>query len=248
MSTVRYQDSVKSVSFAAPSDDIFDSPTFPRWRAYSADQSSTESFVFSETSLQKASKDKEVRFTTRGKKGFGNYNRDYHLSFQNSVHLAALSGDEKEVKRLLARGACVNKFDHHGKTPLHNAILSRIASVVQVVLLAGADVNLPDHHGDMPIHIAVGIGSNDVVKLLLQCPGCQVNIHGQNGMTPLHLAAQLNYATIAVMLVAHDAIVDDKAGYFLTPFALAVSKGSYETSKYFLSIVTTTHASNTIYA
>lgn len=38
-------------------------------------------------------------------------------------------------------------------------------------------------------------------QLLLQCTGCDVNLPGQKGMTPLHIAAQLNYQEIADMLV-----------------------------------------------
>ncbi|XP_031565445.1 transient receptor potential cation channel subfamily A member 1-like [Actinia tenebrosa] len=228
MSRSRSKTNSKMVSFAS---EYPDSPTFPRWRTYSTN--SSDSF-FCSSSLDDIPAVQYKSVSIR--KSFGGISRLENLSFQNSVHLAALSGDENEVKRLLSRGAEVNKLDHHGKSPLHNAILSRVPSVVQVVLLAGADVNLPDRHGDTPLHIAVGTGSEDIVKLLLQCSGCHVGTAGQNGMTPLHIAAQLDHKGIAVMLVAHGASISDKAGYLLTPFALAVSKGSQNTVKYFLDI------------
>lgn len=94
-----------------------------------------------------------------------NRNRKYNVNALDScnrspLHLAAVNGNLRIIKRLLAAGAAVNVQDSEGRTPMIKAIECAHTEVLQVLIETGADVDLADREkGNTALHTAL-IGAN----------------------------------------------------------------------------------------
>ncbi|CAB0042712.1 unnamed protein product [Trichogramma brassicae] len=96
----------------------------------------------------------------------------------------------------------VNYTDEHGWTHFHAACQSGLYEVVQKFLELGQDPNcLWTKTGDSPLRLALERGHKDVSRLLLRY-GADPTLAGQNGVTPLHLAARWkeDHSDVAKML------------------------------------------------
>ncbi|XP_068726064.1 transient receptor potential cation channel subfamily A member 1-like [Montipora capricornis] len=152
------------------------------------------------------------------------------------LHLAALSGSEADVQKLLKKGVDVNTPDSLGKTPLHNAILGKHIETVKLLLKSGADVKSVDERGDTPLHVAVKVNSEAIVTLLLSDSKSDANIKGFGSYTPLHIAAEIDNVDISKRLVENGGDITLTAEDKMTPFGVAVSKGAQSVAEYFCSI------------
>ena len=113
---------------------------------------------------------------------------------------AAKSGDLREVEALISKGADVNERGAHGVSPLYEAIFYHAPLViVQTLIDKGADVNRGFPDGTRPIHAAVDNNDADVVKLLLE-RGANITVVNGDGKTPLKMAEEKGYSTIARMI------------------------------------------------
>jgi ankyrin repeat protein len=89
---------------------------------------------------------------------------------------AAVFGEVREAKALIARGADVNAHDHNDATPLWYAVRSgnrRIGetAVIELLLENGANPNITVSCRLTPLMNAVDRGDAKVVKLLLDSWG-----------------------------------------------------------------------------
>ncbi|KAL2081578.1 hypothetical protein ACEWY4_023431 [Coilia grayii] len=99
---------------------------------------------------------------------------------ETPLHLAAIKGEVKAVKRLLEEGADPNLKDNAGWTPLHEACNHGHLAVVEALILVGALLNTPGYQNDSPLHDAVKNGHMAIAKLLLDHGASQsvVNMFG----------------------------------------------------------------------
>ncbi|KAF4527276.1 hypothetical protein B566_EDAN006997 [Ephemera danica] len=113
------------------------------------------------------------------------------------LHLAAFSASPDCVRFLLNAGAVSSK--PRSLTPLHCAALGNSTECIKLLLNAGGSVNLNpkdyvinNETVDSPLHSAVCANAPDCVSLLLDS-GADAGAIGADGLTALHVAADLGY-------------------------------------------------------
>ena len=77
------------------------------------------------------------------------------------------SGNNEDVKELLARGANVEATDDAGRTLLHYEAKNGHTEVAALLLDQGANVEATDSAGQTPLHMAAAEGHTEVAALLL---------------------------------------------------------------------------------
>jgi ankyrin repeat protein len=98
------------------------------------------------------------------------------------------------------------------RTPLHAAVLTGNPAVVRELIHHGAAVEAVDAYGNSVLHLACEQGSLAVVKELLANPERRgvVNSKNMEGITPLHVAAQVGMRDVVMALVECGARADVK--------------------------------------
>ena len=137
------------------------------------------------------------------------------------LHWAAIRGNSKHLKILLAAGADVMAQDKYNRTPLHR--VSRGGpEKIKVLLAAGADVMAQTKGGWTPLHSAARGGSLGSVLALLES-GADVNGWSRTGgLTPLHVATYHGRpAIIQVLLEAGADAMAAQAEFGETPLHTA---------------------------
>jgi uncharacterized protein len=108
---------------------------------------------------------------------------------EDPLRVAALNGDAKRVRELIAAGARVDQMAPDGNTPLLDASREGHVAVVEALLDAGADPRIVDG-GNMkatPAHKAGYMGHPDVARLLVADRHLELDAQGPfNGYTALH--------------------------------------------------------------
>ena len=89
---------------------------------------------------------------------------------------ACEDGDEEVVLGLLKMGADANERGDKGVTGLMTAASWGHAEVCRILIAHGADVTLADDNGDTALHEAARADEMDVVDLLCETPGVDVNV------------------------------------------------------------------------
>ncbi|XP_013071543.2 ankyrin-1-like [Biomphalaria glabrata] len=142
-----------------------------------------------------------------------------------ALHLAASERSLQMVQILLKLGADVNASDEAGKTPLvecldqrgeRNVIASSLFDIYQVckvLLQAGANVNvkstiryserrsMANDDTLSPLHLAAGIGSKDVVEILLNNGANPCQLSGDIGKIPVQFALEQGHNEAALVLL-----------------------------------------------
>jgi ankyrin repeat protein len=117
-----------------------------------------------------------------------------------TLPIAAMIGDMREAKGLIASGVDVNAIDAFGQTALSWAAAAGNTNVVKLLLDNGATVNFRDQDGWTPLIWAARNAHVEALRLLLD-KGGDTNAVTQNGWTALMWAAS-NSQPEMVKLVA----------------------------------------------
>ncbi|XP_028924250.1 transient receptor potential cation channel subfamily A member 1 [Ornithorhynchus anatinus] len=120
----------------------------------------------------------------------------------------------------------LNVTDASGNTPLHWATRQNQVQSVQLLLGRGANPNLRNDNCMAPLHLAVQACHNDVVKVLLQHPGTDVDLEGENRNSAIMFACHMDNSEALQLLVERraKACKSNKWGYF--PIHLAAFSGA----------------------
>ena len=96
------------------------------------------------------------------------------------------------------------------RTPLHAAVLTGNPAVARELINHGATVEAVDQFGCTALHLACEQGSLAVVKELLAKPERRavVNMQTRDGVSALHIAAQVGMRDIVMALVESGARAD----------------------------------------
>jgi uncharacterized protein len=103
---------------------------------------------------------------------------------ETALMLAALRGNEEWVRRLLERGAQVNR---PGWTPLHYAASGSATNLVALLLDKGADIEAASPNGTTPLMMAARYGAQDSASFLLS-RGAKTRTTNQAGLNAIEFA------------------------------------------------------------
>ena len=98
---------------------------------------------------------------------------------ESALMLAALKGQAGLVKRLIERGADINK---PGWAPLHYAATQGNLDILRLLLDAHAYIDAESPNGTTPLMMAAHYGTVDGVRLLLEA-GADASLKNQLGLT-----------------------------------------------------------------
>jgi ankyrin repeat protein len=98
---------------------------------------------------------------------------------ESPLMMAALRGHADLARKLIARGADVNKT---GWTPLHYAATHGHLSIMQMLLDEHAYIDAESPNGTTPLMMAAHYGTPEAVKLLLEA-GADASLKNQLGLT-----------------------------------------------------------------
>lgn len=103
---------------------------------------------------------------------------------ESPLMMAALRGHTGLARKLLARGADVNKT---GWTPLHYAATHGHLAIMQMLLEEHAYIDAESPNGTTPLMMAAHYGTTEAVKLLLEA-GADPSLKNQLGLTAADFA------------------------------------------------------------
>ncbi len=106
------------------------------------------------------------------------------LQDESPLMMACLRGQADMARKLVARGADVNKT---GWTPLHYAATSGNLTIIQMLLDENAYIDAESPNGSTPLMMAAMYGTPDAVRLLLEA-GADPTLKNQLGLTALDFA------------------------------------------------------------
>jgi polar amino acid transport system substrate-binding protein len=112
---------------------------------------------------------------------------------ETPLMIAALKGHTAFAKRLIARGADVNKT---GWTPLHYAATSGHLEMIKLLIDEHAYIDTESPNKTTPLMMAAQYGSEAAVKLLLQ-EGADASIKNQLGLNAADFAAKAERMDLA---------------------------------------------------
>lgn len=107
---------------------------------------------------------------------------------ESPLMLAAFKGHKELVRKLIARGADVNK---PGWTPLHYAATGGHLEIMLILLEEHAFIDAESPNKSTPLMMAAKYGSAAAVKLLLEA-GADTAMRNELGMTAIDFAHQAN--------------------------------------------------------
>ncbi len=119
-----------------------------------------------------------------------------NASGETPLMMAALRGDLAMVRRLVERGAKINR---DGWTPLHYAASGPSVEVVALLLDRGAAIEAPSPNGTTPLMMAARYGAIDAADLLLR-RGADTRARNQRDMNAADFAAGAGREALAQRL------------------------------------------------
>jgi ankyrin repeat protein len=117
---------------------------------------------------------------------------------ESPLMIAALKGRLNFVKKLIARGADVNK---PGWTPLHYAATGGHLEIMALLLDQNAYIDAASPNGTTPLMMAAQYASADAVKLLLDA-GADPSLKNQLGLTAIDFAHRADRDDSAELIAA----------------------------------------------
>lgn len=86
---------------------------------------------------------------------------------QTLLIIAAINGQERAVRLLIALGARLNDQDMYGTTALFFAVVNSKLSIVEILVQAGAIVNISNKNGESDLSFAIRCVKLDYIDILV---------------------------------------------------------------------------------
>ncbi|KAM9903224.1 hypothetical protein OXX79_003489 [Metschnikowia pulcherrima] len=139
------------------------------------------------------------------------------------VHIMAALGNLDMLKKFMARNPQpdINLPTNTGATSLHLAVSKNHYTLVsELISTYKCSVNKKDRKGYTALHRAAAIGSQPIIKMLVEAKA-NVNAKDRDGWTPLHHALAEGHGDVGVLLVQLGADPKAETGAGETPTAVA---------------------------
>ena len=117
---------------------------------------------------------------------------------ESALMIAALKGDTELARKLIARGADVNKT---GWAPLHYAATGGHVDIIQMLLDESAYIDAESPNKTTPLMMAAYYGTPQAVKLLLDS-GADATLRNQQGLSAFDFAERGNRKEAAELISA----------------------------------------------
>jgi uncharacterized protein len=117
---------------------------------------------------------------------------------ESPLMMAALKGHLGEVKKLIAKGADVNK---PGWAPLHYAATNGHTAIMSLLLEHYAFIDATSPNGTTPLMMAASYGSPAAVKLLLD-EGADTDMKNMQGLSAINFAQRASRQEVVEMITA----------------------------------------------
>ncbi|XP_062556746.1 uncharacterized protein LOC134221572 [Armigeres subalbatus] len=171
------------------------------------------------------------------------------------LHNAAQEGYNDAVVLLIRKGANIELSTKYGRTAMHIAAFNGRVDVLCTLIDEKAKIDAHDKDGWTPLHYAAQQGHNDVVVLLIRKGArkddrtamfsavfnrrldflrtfidkkAKIDAHDENGVTPLHCAAQEGHNDAVVLLNREGANIERSARNGITAMHIAAFYGSVD--------------------
>jgi ankyrin repeat protein len=148
-----------------------------------------------------------------------------------ALHLAIKRKCKTKVKELLEhKDVDVNVKDKSEKTALHIAVSwpNIPIDLFKLILDKSTEINAQDVNGDTALHIALSKKTKTKVKELLERENVDVNVKGNDNLTPLHLASRWKKIPIQLFKIVlnNSKDINAKDNHGSTSLHLAMMKES----------------------
>ncbi|MEI6519773.1 MAG: ankyrin repeat domain-containing protein [bacterium] len=156
------------------------------------------------------------------------------------LHFFAANGRADMVALVLAELAkannktAINAKAINDLTPAYLAAANGKTEVMPLLIKAGADLNIPTTMklgGSTPLMAAVNNNNIEMVKIIANAKGVDLNCKNVSGLTPLHWAAYKDYTKVIEILIAAKAKIDPIDNNNATPLFQAVSENHLDAVK-----------------
>lgn len=157
------------------------------------------------------------------------------------LHLAAMKGNLKVVKKLVEGGADIEVKNHKGEPPIFKTLYAGQADVAEYLLNIAIEQSLDiskweDHFANTLLHAAIWIPESPgkVINLLVNC-GCVVNKTNNQKKSPLHIAAEFNLVEAAKALLDNGCPLKSRDSSGETPMHVSALNDNKEIMRLFIA-------------
>jgi ankyrin repeat protein len=145
-------------------------------------------------------------------------------ALENNLMVAASNGFDKEIERLISKGADINVVSYQGATPLVFAVANNHLSSVLTLLAHNPDVNKLTSNNETPLLISVKNQNLEIAEALIR-GGADIDLADKTGATAIHYAALAGNFKMTDLLLYYNADCNKKANDGTTPLMAAILAG-----------------------
>lgn len=142
------------------------------------------------------------------------------------LHDAAINPNPDILRfMLMVAPESINDTDlYHGRTALWPAAITRNLDAIYTLVEAGIDIDYLNYDGETILHDAMHwLRDTEIPRFLLE-QGIRIGIHGQDGMTELHCAAEFGAVDVVRMLLGEGMNVNIRDAQGNTPLHWAAGR------------------------